>query len=243
MAEYEKPHSRFENRKTISLTHFDLTNAILKDRIKSSCEYPSESKMIEAILLGKEPPLVPLGRKQVGGPTTLAFQIVNECYEKDDAVTKMFRHGFHMLAALPITDNEQAKKRELIIAVQTQIPLAKMLPLKEIELYWQKGLSTTLAHWLDLMEDYAKDNGIPKEWKEDPCTIERGRALLRGVEHSPESLDYQLLVQFVIENMVHERNCPTGFHLLSILMHYFVFPNTPEARSIVLSALNIDLGQ
>lgn len=243
MASSDKPHSRFENRKTISLTHFDLTNAILKDRAKTSCEYPSESKMIEAILLGKEPPLVPLGMKQVSGATTLAFQIANECYEKEDAVTEMFRHGFHMLAALPITDNEQGRKRELIIAVQTQIPLAKMLPLKEIELRWQKGLSTTLAHWLGLMEEYAKDSYIPKERKEDPCMVERGCALLRGVEHSPETVDYRLLVQFVIENMVHERNCPAGFHLLSILMHYFVFPNTPEARSIVLSALNIDLGQ
>lgn len=237
----EKQHSRFENRKTISLTHFDLTNAILKDRVKSSCEYPSESKMIEAILLGKEPPLVPLGVKQVSGPMTLAFQIANECYEMDDAVTEMFRRGFHMLAALPITDNEQTKKRELIIAVQTQIPLAKMLPLKEIDLRWQKGLSTTLEHWLEIMEARYEDVYIPKELKEDRSVIDSGRVLLRGMEETPENTDYRLLVQFVINNMVHEHNCPAGFHLLSILMHYFRFPNTPEARTIVLAALNNDL--
>lgn len=242
MKNNDKPHSRFENRKTVSLTHFDLINAILKDRVKCSCEYPTESRMIEAILLGQEPPLVSLGMKQVIKPTSLAFQIANEHYENEDAVTEMFRHAFHMLAALPITDNQQARKRELITALQTQIPVAQMLPLREVPLCWQKNLTTTFAHWIDLMVDYAQDPNIQDEAKESSGAIESGRVLLKGLEHSAENLDYRLLVQFVIGNMVHERNCSIAFHILSILMHYFVFPNTSEARAVVLSALNIDLG-
>lgn len=80
--------SRYENRKTISLTRFDFVSLRCKDI--STVEGKSESAIIEEVLMRRRPPLMPES-KELG-------DILLRYYIDSDACTKMMKAYFDFLS-------------------------------------------------------------------------------------------------------------------------------------------------
>lgn len=76
--------SRYENRKTISLTRFDCVSLRCKDT--SMVEGKSESAIIEEVLMGLRPPLFPKPQQ--------ARKIILQYYLENDACTKILKGYF-----------------------------------------------------------------------------------------------------------------------------------------------------
>lgn len=85
--------SRYENRKTISLTRFEYVSLRCKDI--SELEGKSESAIIEEIIMGTRPALVP--------PSEQARELILRNYLDDDACTKIMKGFFDILTGRSIS--------------------------------------------------------------------------------------------------------------------------------------------
>ena len=99
--------SRYENRKTISLTRFDYVSLRCKDI--SEVEGKSESAIIEGVLMGLRPPLLPKPRQ--------VRNIILRYYLEEDACSKILKGFFDYQTGrrdLDLVDVEEDNERVMV---------------------------------------------------------------------------------------------------------------------------------
>ena len=143
--------SRYENRKTISLTRFEYVSLRCKDI--SELEGKSESAVIEEIIMGTRPALVP--------PSEQARELILRNYLDNDACTKIMKGFFDILTGRSITyvpDKERIMVECLhhhICSWSTQPREADKLTLELIGIQL-KLIKQHLEHCLDIADDEMK---------------------------------------------------------------------------------------
>lgn len=182
-----------KTKKLVSLAEESLISAILRDI--SQCEKKTESEVVEAILLGLRPPLLP--------PHPLASEYIATLYANIDnplALREIYRRLFAYAAA----------------SVDGHLRITNLLPVIELlrDAAWNRdneyekkpSVWTHCKIQWNSITDYMTHNDLAKldensfEWFDCKRTIDYGRDLYDTMEHFPD--EFSLLanmLNYVIE--------------------------------------------
>lgn len=224
----EKGQNRFANRKTISLSNKELIEAVLADRKIVFGE--SGKHQIDAILMNEAPPLFSGKYKELE-------IIVKENYCDDDAVTIMLRRMLHALES-------QSMHKDFISAITGKLAhiIQKHIPMNEAPLFdVAPGIIaySTKNHLLMHLGPYV--NAIT----ENPYISELVRANLQAawtcnirlLATTLSSENMGILIHILLDDMKYPGMVCEQLYFLSALIDCLTFPNTPESRLDIITAI------
>ena len=219
--------SRFANRKTISLSNKELIDAVLADR---KAVLNSGGYQIDEILMGNAPPLFSGKNKELE-------IIVKEHYCDEDAVTVMLRRILHSLEGMysgkEYIDSIIGKIAQI---VQKHIP-ADQTPTFDIApaLVVQSTKNHLLMHLGRYLDAITLNPYISETVRANLQATWTGHVYLFSGTLSPAVMGY--MIGTLLDDMSYPGMVERQLYFLSAMIDCLVFPNTPESRLGIITAI------
>ena len=212
--------SRYENRKTISLTRFGYVSLRCKDI--SEVEGKSESAIIEEVLMGLRPPLLPQPKQ--------ARNIILRYYLEEDACSKILKAFFDYQTGrrdLDMVDVEEDNERVMVELLHAHL-CASNKSFRETD-----GVKNEqIGNFLNLLKEctnYAcsRSDELQKLLQQQ---IEQIQSNCEYIRHREISQIFLFFWEFV-------KNKPFTYNVLSLLTELNPIEENPENRYAIIEAI------
>lgn len=231
--------NRFENRKTLSFTNYEYVSLRCKDI--SAVEGKSDSMIIEEIIMGKRPPLVPRSET--------ASSLVLRNYLDDDACTKILKEFFGVLSGRCISYIPK-KEKVMVDVLHTHICFRSVAPIGESKMLIEliginlKAIKDQLEHHMDItnseiqkLSGHIDSPAAALAYSENSdhryrlkTNIDFVNSLIDYFVNRNEFISYSAVTQLILTCWEYIKTNPATYSVLSMIAQIHPVTNIPENR-------------